>query len=197
MPARVSAAISRSGSIRRGCSAATAVWCCTAAGNTSVKTEMADVPGEAVEVLCVKGSGWDMADIEPPGLPAVRLAPLRRLLALETLSDEAMVNFQRGNLLDSGAPNPSVETLLHAFIPRKFVDHTHADAVLALTDQPDGAAICAEIYGARMGVVPYIMPGFGLARTCAGIHAAAPRDRGADPLEARRVHFRRDRARGL
>ena len=143
-------------------------------GNTSVKTEMADVPGEAVEVLCVKGSGWDMADIEPPGLPAVRLAPLRRLLALETLSDEAMVNFQRGNLLDSGAPNPSVETLLHAFIPRKFVDHTHADAVLALTDQPDGAAICAEIYGARMGVVPYIMPGFGLARTCAGIHAADP-----------------------
>ncbi len=143
-------------------------------GNTSVKTTMEDLLGETVEVLCVKGSGWDMGGIEPPGLPAVRLAPLRRLLALETLSDEAMVNFQRGNLLDSAAPNPSVETLLHAFIPQKFVDHTHADAVLSLTDQPEGAEICAELYGGRIGLVPYIMPGFRLAKKCAEIHAADP-----------------------
>ena len=143
-------------------------------GNTSVKTTMTDLMGDAVDVLCVKGSGWDMGDIEPPGLPAVRLEPLRGLLALETLSDEEMVNFQRGNLLDSSAPNPSVETLLHAFIPQKFVDHTHADAVLALSDQPDGAAICAAVFGERMGLVPYIMPGFALARKCAEIHAADP-----------------------
>ena len=143
-------------------------------GNTSVKTTMVDLLGAAVEVLCVKGSGWDMGDIEPAGLPAVRLEPLRRLLALDALSDEEMVNFQRGNLLDSSAPNPSVETLLHAFIPQKFIDHTHADAVLALSDQPNGADICAELFGARMGLVPYIMPGFALARKCAEIHAADP-----------------------
>ncbi len=138
-------------------------------GNTSVKTEVADLLGEAVEVLCVKGSGWDMGRIEPAGLPAVRLAPLLKLRRLERLSDEDMVNFQRGNLLDSSAPNPSVETLLHAFLPHKFVDHTHSTAVLSLTDQPDGEALCREVYGKRMGYVPYIMPGFLLARKAAEV----------------------------
>src|SRR5499426_1352516 len=104
-------------------------------GNTSVKTRVADPLGEAHEVLCVKGSGWDMGQIEPAGLPAVKLAPLRKLRPLEALSDEDMVNFQRVSLLDSRAPNPSVETLLHAFLPHKFVEHTHAAAVLALVDQ--------------------------------------------------------------
>lgn len=118
-------------------------------GNTSVKTVMKDVTGDAVEVLCVKGSGWDMGSIEAAGLPAVRLAPLRRLAALEALSDEDMVNVQRANLLDSNSPNPSVETLLHAFLPQKFIDHTHSNAVLALTDQPDGDKICAEVFGGR------------------------------------------------
>ena len=143
-------------------------------GNTSVKTMATDPLGGPVEVLCVKGSGWDMGGIEPAGLPAVRIEPLKGLLALEALTDEDMVNVQRCNLLDSTAPNPSVETLLHAFLPRKFVDHTHADAVLALTDQPDGAEICAEIYDGRMGLVPYIMPGFALARSCAEIFARDP-----------------------
>src|SRR5216684_60981 len=87
----------------------------------------------------VKGSGWDMGTIEPAGLPAVRLAPLRRLRARQSLSDEDMVNFQRTNLIDAGAPNPSVETLLHAFLPHKFIDHTHSTALLALADQPDCA----------------------------------------------------------
>ncbi len=143
-------------------------------GNTSVKTTAVDIVGDEIEVLCVKGSGWDMGDIEPPGLPAVRLEPLRRLMDLEALSDEDMVNVQRGNLLDSTAPNPSVETLLHAFLPHKYVDHTHADAVLALTDQPDGEAICADVYGERMTLVPYIMPGFALAKKCAEVYAAKP-----------------------
>ncbi|MEO8894542.1 MAG: class II aldolase/adducin family protein, partial [Rhizomicrobium sp.] len=88
-------------------------------GNTSVKTVMKDMLGEDVDVICIKGSGWDMGSIEPAGLPAVRLAPLRKLRALAKLSDEDMVNFQRINLLDSGSPNPSVETLLHAFLPHK------------------------------------------------------------------------------
>src|SRR5437868_11984445 len=90
-------------------------------GNTSVKTQARDLLGESVDVLCVKGSGWDMAAIEPAGLPAVKLEPLRRLRSLTRLSDEDMVNYQRINLLDSSAPNPSVETLLHAFLPHKFV----------------------------------------------------------------------------
>jgi rhamnose utilization protein RhaD (predicted bifunctional aldolase and dehydrogenase)/NAD(P)-dependent dehydrogenase (short-subunit alcohol dehydrogenase family) len=143
-------------------------------GNTSVKTKMRDLLGEEVDVLCVKGSGWDMGNIEPPGLPAVRLAALRQLKRLETLSDEDMVNAQRGNLLDSAAPNPSVETLLHAFLPHKFVDHTHSTAVLALTDQPEGEALCRDVYDGRMGFVPYIMPGFALAKKAAEIHARAP-----------------------
>lgn len=143
-------------------------------GNTSLKTEVADITGAPVEVLCVKGSGWDMAAIEPAGLPAVRLEPLRRLRALDSLSDEEMVDQQRGNLLDSKAPNPSVEALLHAFLPHVVVDHTHANAVLALTDQPDGEAICAELYDGRAPLVPYIMPGFGLAKAAAEIAEAHP-----------------------
>src|SRR5665213_4330697 len=92
-------------------------------GNTSVKTVVSDLNGDAVEVLCVKGSGWDMGDIEPAGLPAVRRKPLLKLRTRDKLSDEDMVRYQRANLLDPGAPNPSVETLLHAFIPHKFIDH--------------------------------------------------------------------------
>ena len=133
-------------------------------GNTSVKTVMKDVLGSKTEVLCVKGSGWDMGDIEPQGLPAVRLDNLRKLLALDKLSDEEMVNAQRANLLDSNAPNPSVETLLHAFLPHKFIDHTHSNAVLALTDQPAGEHLCRQVFGKKMGYVPYIMPGFALAK---------------------------------
>src|SRR6266571_7291573 len=125
-------------------------------GNTSVKTTVKDQLGEDVEVICIKGSGWDMGVIEPAGLPAVRLAPLRKLRKLGKLSDEDMVNFQRINLLDSTAPNPSVETLLHAFLPHKFIDHTHSTAVLALTDQPDGEAVARALYGRRMGLVPYV-----------------------------------------
>ena len=143
-------------------------------GNTSVKTRVGDLNGDAVEVLCVKGSGWDMGSIEPAGLPAVRLAPLKKLRARETLSDEDMVRLQRANLIDPAAPNPSVEALLHAFIPHKFVDHTHSTAVLALTDQPDGEALCREVYGARVGYVPYVMPGFGLAKAAAQVFDADP-----------------------
>lgn len=143
-------------------------------GNTSVKTEIRDITGETVKVLCVKGSGWDMATIEPAGLPAVRLEPLQRLADLDSLSDEAMVNQQRINLLDASAPNPSVETLLHAFLPQKYIDHTHANAILALTDQPQGEKICRQLFGQRMALVPYIMPGFQLAKAALAVYREHP-----------------------
>ncbi len=147
-------------------------------GNTSVKTTVADVLGKKHKVLCVKGSGWDMGTIEPPGLPAVKLAPLIELRRLDRLSDEDMVNFQRVNLLDASAPNPSVETLLHAFLPHKFIDHTHAAAVLSLVDQPDGEELVREVYDGEMGFVPYVIPGFGLAKLAAEVYEAAPQVEG-------------------
>jgi len=143
-------------------------------GNTSLKTRMTDLAGDEVEVLCVKGSGWDMGRIEPPGLPAVRLEPLRRLRQRDALSDEDMVAAHRANLLDPSAPTPSVETLLHAFLPHRYIDHTHANAVLALTDQPDGAALCREVFGETVVLVPYIMPGFALARKAAELFEETP-----------------------
>src|SRR6476660_8482166 len=105
-------------------------------GNTSLKTRLRDLFGEEAEVLHIKASGGDMATIEPAGLPAVRLAPLRRLRALDAITDEDLVAVERGNLVEPAAPNPSVEIMLHAFLPHKFVDHTHATAVLSIIDQP-------------------------------------------------------------
>ncbi|CAK6690285.1 bifunctional aldolase/short-chain dehydrogenase [Synechococcus sp. CBW1107] len=142
-------------------------------GNTSVKTRCTGLLGESIPVLCVKGSGWDLATIEPPGHPAVRLEPLQALRALKALSDEDMVAAQRRNLIDPAAPNPSVEALLHAFLPHKFVDHTHATALLALADQPDAAALCRELYGPRVALVPYVMPGFDLALAAARAYEEA------------------------
>ena len=143
-------------------------------GNTSVKTIAVDIAGDEVDVLCVKGSGWDMGDIEPAGLPAVRLGGLHKLRALDALSDEDMVNAQRTGLLDASAPNPSVETLLHAFLPHKFIDHTHSTAVLAVTDQPNPERLCAEVFGGRAALVPYVMPGFALAKKAAEVFEAGP-----------------------
>ena len=143
-------------------------------GNTSVKTRMTDVYGDEIPVLCVKGSGWDLSTIEPQGHPAVRLEPLHRLRRLASLSDEAMVNALRSNLLDSSAPNPSVETLLHAFLPHKFVDHTHSVAAIALADQPDAETVCRRAFGGRIACVPYVMPGFRLAKLAAEVFDADP-----------------------
>jgi rhamnose utilization protein RhaD (predicted bifunctional aldolase and dehydrogenase)/NAD(P)-dependent dehydrogenase (short-subunit alcohol dehydrogenase family) len=144
-------------------------------GNTSVKTQLPDLMGREVDVLCVKGSGSDMAAIEPSGLPAVRLAELGMLRTREALADDEMARLLRANLLDPMAPNPSVETLLHAFLPAKFVDHTHANAVLSLVDQPDGETRAADLYDGRLAIVPYIMPGFALAKRAAeAFEAAAP-----------------------
>ena len=136
-------------------------------GNTSVKLRARDVFGDEVDVIHIKGSGWDLGTIAAAGLPAVRMAPLMRLRGLPWLSDEEMVNVQRSNLLDSTAPNPSVETLLHAYLPQKYVDHTHATAMLALANLPEVEAATREIFGERMALVPYVMPGFALAKLAA------------------------------
>ncbi len=133
-------------------------------GNTSLKTRMRDRLGEDIDVLRIKASGADMAAIEAESLPAVGLPLLRRLRALDAIADEELVSIERANLIDPAAPNPSVEIMLHAFLPHKFVDHTHATAVLGVIDQPDGEARCAEVFGGRLAFVPYLMPGFGLAK---------------------------------
>lgn len=143
-------------------------------GNTSVKLQRPDLFGEEKDVLHVKGSGWDLDVIEAPGLPGVWLDPLLKLRALDALSDEDMVNYQRSNLLDSASPNPSVETLLHAFLPHKYVDHTHATPFLVLADLPNAEDVCREIFGDRIGIVPYIMPGFGLAKKAAEVYEQNP-----------------------
>ncbi len=147
-------------------------------GNSSLKTKERDLAGEELAVLRVKGSGWDMGSIEPAGFPAVRLDPLLRMRARAALDDDEFARAQRAFLIDPQAPSPSVEMLLHAFMPARFVDHTHATAVLSLIDQPDSAALCAETFGGRLGFVPYIMPGFGLAKKSAEVFEQNPKVEG-------------------
>jgi rhamnose utilization protein RhaD (predicted bifunctional aldolase and dehydrogenase)/NAD(P)-dependent dehydrogenase (short-subunit alcohol dehydrogenase family) len=143
-------------------------------GNTSVKTTMVDDIGNQIPVLCVKGSGWDLGSMEPAGLPSVRLETLGALRDRERLSDEEMVNALRTRLIDSSSPTPSIETLLHGFLGHKFIDHSHADAILALVDQPDAAAICKEVYAERLAIVPYVMAGFALAKLAAETYERDP-----------------------
>ncbi len=133
-------------------------------GNTSVKTQSTDILGETHEVLYVKGSGWDLATIEAEGFAPVRLKPLLKMAQFNELSDADMVHLQRAAMLNPNAPNPSVEAILHAIIPFQFVDHTHADAVLAVSHSPQGDDIINDLYGDRVLVIPYVMPGFSLAR---------------------------------
>jgi len=132
-------------------------------GNTSVKMTQTNLFGETEEVICVKGSGWDLASIEAAGFAPVRLEVLRKMAALKALSDTDMVRLQRSAMTDPGAPNPSVEAILHAVIPFRFVDHTHADAVVTLSNTPGGENRLRRIYGDRVLTIPYVMPGFVLA----------------------------------
>ncbi len=136
-------------------------------GNTSVKVRERNVVGEEEEILYVKGSGWDLETIEVKGFTPVRMAHLLKLAQLDNLSDPQMVNELAAHVVRAGAPAPSVETILHAVIPHKFVDHTHADALLAITNRDNGAARVRELYGDEVIIVPYVMPGFELARECA------------------------------
>lgn len=138
-------------------------------GNTSVK-----LPGKAGDVLYVKGSGFDLATITEAGFAPVQLAPLHALLRRETLSDNALARELRAATTPE-APAPSVEALLHALIAHKFVDHTHADALVTLMNTPSGEARVRDVYGDDVVIVPYHMPGFRLARACADVLPAALR----------------------
>jgi len=136
-------------------------------GNTSVKLREKNLFGDEEEVLYVKGSGWDMETIEAAGFAPVKLDYVRRLASLPALSDPQMVNELATHTLRAGAPAPSVETILHAILPHRYVDHTHADAVLSVSNSPDGEARIRDIYGDKAVVIPYIMAGFDLAAYCA------------------------------
>jgi len=133
-------------------------------GNTSAKTTIKNIYGEDEEIIYVKGSGWDLATIEEAGFAAVKLKALQRLAELDHLSDIEMVKYQRMAMIDPASPNPSVEAILHAVIPFTYVDHTHADSVVTISNTPNGKERIQELYGSKMLVVPYVMPGFFLAK---------------------------------
>ncbi|MDP2752747.1 MAG: bifunctional aldolase/short-chain dehydrogenase [Rhodocyclaceae bacterium] len=135
-------------------------------GNTSVKICETNLLGEEENILYIKGSGWDLETIEAEGFSPVRLNHCLKLAELDTLSDPAMVNELRTHMTRASAPTPSIETILHALLPWKYVDHTHADAVVSLTNTDNGAMRIREIYGDKVVIVPYVMPGFDLARLC-------------------------------
>ena len=141
-------------------------------GNTSVKSRITNLIGEEEPVIYVKGSGWDLETIEAAGFSPCRLQPLLALSKLETLSDPQMAAELRKSLTDVGAPSPSVEAILHAILPARFVDHTHADAILTMTNSPDGERRVRELFADRLVYIPYVMPGFKLARSCAEIYPA-------------------------
>ena len=149
-------------------------------GNTSVKLHETNLLGEEEVLLYVKGSGADLEHIEASGFAPVRLAPLLKLAKLPALSDPEMVNALRTHMTRADAPTPSVEAILHAILPHRFVDHTHADAVLAVMNSRDGETRIREIYGDSVVIIPYVMPGFDLARAVAERFpaAAGPRTTG-------------------
>ena len=147
-------------------------------GNTSVKGAHTNRLGEKIPAIYVKASGHNMAAIEPAGFPGLDLEYLRKLRALAVLPDEAMMEELRTHLLSSKSPTPSVETLVHAFLPHQFIDHTHADAILTLTNQPNGEALIREALGESVMVLPYYRPGFKLAKAVAAAFEAQPPARG-------------------
>ncbi|MDH5218811.1 MAG: class II aldolase/adducin family protein, partial [Gammaproteobacteria bacterium] len=136
-------------------------------GNTSVKIREKNILGQDEDILYVKGSGWDLATIEAPGFAPVRMKHLIELAKLPALSDPQMVNELKTHMTNASAPTPSVEAILHATLPFKFVDHTHADALVTVTNNPNGRKYIEEIYGDSVVIIDYIMPGFDLARQCA------------------------------
>lgn len=143
-------------------------------GNTSVKLTVADADGQPLDVIHIKGSGHDLATIGAAGMPAVRAAPLEQFRNLDRLDDLEMVAGLRNSLLDPTAPTPSLEALLHAYLPGRYVDHTHSTAALVIANQPDAADLAAQVYGDQLAVVPYVMPGFELSVAADRIFRRAP-----------------------
>ena len=135
-------------------------------GNSSVKSIGKNLYKKNVNLIYVKGSGWDMSNLNELGMPGLELNPLLETVKLNKLNDNDMVNLLRSNLINANSPNPSVETLLHAYLPFRFVDHTHSNAFLCILNQPNSQALIKKIFGNKVGIVPYIMPGFSLAKEC-------------------------------
>ena len=133
-------------------------------GNTSVKSTLDNIFGDEEDILFVKGSGWDLKTIEEPGFSPSRLDVLKRLGSLPTMTDTQMTRELKASMTDPGAPAPSVEAILHALVPLKFVDHTHTDAVVAISNTENGEKLLGEIYGDSVLILPYEMPGFVLAK---------------------------------
>ena len=133
-------------------------------GNTSVKSTATNLFGEVEDILYVKGSGWDLATIEAEGFAPVKMEMLLKMAELKELNDPDMVKYQRLAMTNPSAPNPSVEAILHAIIPFKFVDHTHTDAVVTITNTEGGEDKIKKLYGDKVLIIPYIMPGFVLAK---------------------------------
>jgi Uncharacterized conserved protein len=146
-------------------------------GNTSVKITETNIVGEQEEILYVKGSGWDLISIEEAGFSPVRMAHMLKLGELNSLPDPQMVNELKTQLTNASAPAPSVETILHAILPFKYVDHTHADAVVTISNTENGEERIREIYGDRVVVVPYVMPGFDLAKDVGRLFAEYANDK--------------------
>ena len=133
-------------------------------GNTSVKIQQPNLFGEPLDVLYVKASGCDLSDIRAEGFTAVDLARVRRLVELDRLSDTAMLNELKGARLDASAAHPSVEAIIHAILPAPAVFHSHPNSLLAISNTEDGESRIRELYGDRVVVVPYAMPGFRAAK---------------------------------
>lgn len=138
-------------------------------GNTSVKILERNIFKEAEDVLYMKGSGFDLAVIDASGFAPVKLDVVQRMIKLKGLSDKDMVRIQRTALTDPGAPDPSIETVVHAIIPYTYVDHTHADAVVTITNTENGEEKIKQIYGDKVLIVPYVKPGFPLAEEIYGL----------------------------
>ena len=136
-------------------------------GNTSMKASLKDVFHKEIEGIWIKGSGHDLKDIGPKGMVPLFLPHLLSLRELDDIEDEVMISEQKRAMQDPSYPvNPSVELLAHAFIPKTFIDHTHSSAILSLTNQPNGFELCSRVFGDRVAIVPYVRPGFKLARLC-------------------------------
>jgi rhamnose utilization protein RhaD (predicted bifunctional aldolase and dehydrogenase)/NAD(P)-dependent dehydrogenase (short-subunit alcohol dehydrogenase family) len=150
-------------------------------GNTSVKVTEKDFFGEEVDLCYVKGSGWDLGTIEREGFSPVRMDALIKMSKLPSMTDADMVLQQRAAMTNPNAPAASIEAILHAILPFRFVDHSHANAIAALTCNADGEARVKDLYGKRVIIVPYVMPGFILAKTVADLIAG--RDLRAEGVE--------------
>ncbi len=152
-------------------------------GNTSVKREETDFRGRRVPVMRIKGSGSDLRTIQTKDFPGVRLDDVLPLAEREAMSDQDMVAYLAQTLMEPGSPRPSIETLLHAFLPARFIVHTHADAILALSNTGRGAALVRDALGQGAVCVPYQRPGFSLSREVGQAYAAAVRARAEWPAE--------------